>query len=173
MKLVALLPLTVFTLHLLLAAISGALEVGDSKGAVERHERRRNSPPGEPEAAPHGVHHGAGRGLVTAQWLLLPLAAVLPLVLSGRNLRRRRLALIAVIGLVAGAAALTLLASFTGFLICGGIELPKEGARESLLRFRALHLLGIPILLGVALTLLWAVEIRLARRVGRRTSPSA
>lgn len=80
--------------------------------------------------------------------------------------------LLAVVALVAGTAALTLLASFTGFLIGGGFELPEEGARESLLRFRALHFLGIPILLGLALALLWAVEIRLARRVDHRTSSS-
>jgi len=175
MRLVALLPLTVFTLHQLLAGISGALEIGDagdSKAAVERLERKRNAPPGSPESTVDSFHHGAGRGLVIAQWLLLPLTALLPLTLSWRNLRRRRLALIAVVALVMGTAALTLLASFTGFLIGGGIELPKGGARESLLRFRALHFLGIPILLGLALALLWAVEIRLARRVDPRTSSS-
>ncbi len=162
------LPAALFTALLLLTAASGipgfrrvasSREPQDSPGGSE--DRRAHS---QEESAPSArPHSAAARGLVVMMWLLLPACAILPLAPGWRRVRRKALATAALAAAVCGVGLLTLLASFTGFLVGKGVPVSAGPEGASYTRMMALHVLGIPILLGLALCLPGALQILVTR----------
>ena len=110
------------------------------------------------------LHGGVGRGYLVAMYLLLPLCVVVPLVESWRQVKRKFLAVFLMVIGYLGVGFLSLLESFTGYLI--GRPTGSEGSLPpgTLLRMKALHYVGVPFLLVVALACVWILTLRLARR---------
>ncbi len=113
------------------------------------------------------LHRGASQGFMVILIPVLLYSASLPLVIAWKGIRRKALAVIAVVGttLIAGLSSFSL--SFTGFLIARNRDMP-EG---TLKRMTALHAVGFPLLLTLAIVIFWGLSSRLARRAEESKSP--
>jgi len=75
--------------------------------------------------------------------------------------------------LTLAAGALIFFGSFTGHLILSIRGDASHPSRDALLRFKALHAVGAPLLLSLCILGLWILTIRLARRASGARGPSS
>lgn len=105
-------------------------------------------------------HAEWGRRFHVAMLVLTLPCAIYPLRESWSRIRRKKTAVFLTSIGALGMLAFTLLLSFTGFMI----QRVPANAGSSLLRMKALHLVGFPLLLSLSLGLMAAVTVRLAQR---------
>jgi len=167
MRMLVLLPVAIFTLFFLVVGVSSPHQSGKPQSSPS------TSPlPALPENSNPSIHLQMSHWFGVAMWLLLPVCAILPLSAGWANIRRKVLAVCAMLVAVFGTLVVTLLMSFTGYM-SGKMERPPyEQATDSLRRMKALHIVGFPILWSLSIILLWSISIRLAGRIGQSSSGS-
>lgn len=119
------------------------------------------------------LHREVCHWSVTMGILLLPMCGALPLGLNWQKIRRKVLAVVLVVLSLFITGFLMLLESFTGFMIPRVAESPTSTHPGSLLRFRALHVLGIPLLAVLTIAAIWIITLRISRRLPERSEAPA
>src|SRR5579859_2170191 len=112
MRMLVLLPVAIFTLLFVGVGVSSNHKSGNPQAPPSI-----STSPALPERSTPSLHREMGHWLGVAMWLLLPICAILPLAAGWSNIRRRALAVCAMLVAVLGTTALTLLMSFTGYMI--------------------------------------------------------
>jgi hypothetical protein len=119
------------------------------------------------------AHNLQGHGMGVAGWLLLPLAAVLPLAPAWRRLRRRKTALAATLVPLLLVLLLLLLESFSGYMLAKMFRSISGVNQGPFMRFSALHSLMAPLLIVLLLGFLLWVQGRLSKRAAAPDAPGS
>lgn len=109
-------------------------------------------------------HSAQAHWMGVASWILIPLAAIIPLSPALRNVRRKKLAVAVTLILILLVLILILLESFTGYFVGRMLRNPSSMVEGAFVRFVAVHSLALPVLLVLVLGLLSWVQARLAKR---------
>lgn len=157
MRLIVFLPVASLTVMILLVGLSSL-----RNGPAE--ESPQDGRPQIAKTRVAAIHNQLGTCYGVTLWLALPLSLVLPLTMGWRNIRRKVLAVLGMSICTLSILVFSLLASFTGYFL--GKEDWEQGhsGHGILERLKALHIVGFPILLSLALGVLWVLTIRLASR---------
>jgi hypothetical protein len=113
------------------------------------------------------LHADSGHWILVSAWLLMPLAAVFPLALGWRGVRRKGAAVLTTLTLLGALFALLLMESFTGYMIGGMLRNPTGVARNPLLRFLGVHGFALPFSFTVVFAMAFWVQNRISQRAER------